>query len=109
MDGVKRDRPLAMVEAWEKPPERAKTPSLDLDLGAGVTGLSLDDEEVEKKKLVVDEKKLAECRKRADISFERSRQLVARLLTNLGVASAEPAKLYSGLVDEFDPYAYSYW
>ena len=109
VDGVKRDRPLAMVEAWEKPPERAKTPSLDLDLGAGVTGLSLDDEEVEKKKLVVDEKKLAEAVKRADISFERSRQLVARLLTNLGAASAEPAKLYSGLIDEFDPYSYSYW
>ena len=44
-----------------------------------------------------------------DISFERSRQLVARLLTNLGVAPGKQNSLYSGLVKPFDPYFYTYW
>ena len=57
----------------------------------------------------IGEKKLADCRRRADISFERSRQLVARLLTNLGAAPGKQNSLYSGLVKPFDPYFYTYW
>lgn len=57
----------------------------------------------------IGEKKLADCRRRADISFERSRQLVARLLTNLGAAPGSCDKLYSGLLKPFDPYFYTYW
>ena len=109
VDGKKREWPLAMIEASKKAPERPKTPSLDDALDGDMDGLSLEDEKVECTKLVVDEKKLAECRKRADISFERSRQLVARLLTNLGAKPGAPDKLYSGLVAPLDPYAYSYW
>ena len=57
----------------------------------------------------IGEKILADCRRRADISFERSRQLVARLLTNLGAAPGKQNSLYSGLVKPFDPYFYTYW
>ena len=57
----------------------------------------------------IGEKSLADCRRRADISFERSRQLVARLLTNLGAAPGKQNSLYSGLVKPFDPYFYTYW
>ncbi len=57
----------------------------------------------------IGEKNLADCRRRADISFERSRQLVARLLTNLGAAPGKPKNLYSGLVRPLDPYFYTYW
>ena len=57
----------------------------------------------------IGEKNLADCRRRADISFERSRQLVARLLTNLGAVPGKPKNLYSGLVRPLDPYFYTYW
>lgn len=57
----------------------------------------------------IGEKSLADCRRRADISFERSRQLVARLLTNLGAAPGKQNSLYSGLLKPFDPYFYTYW
>ena len=57
----------------------------------------------------IGEKNLADCRRRADISFERSRQLVARLLTNLGAAPGKQNSLYSGLVRPLDPYFYTYW
>jgi hypothetical protein len=49
------------------------------------------------------------CAKRCDLSFERSRQFTARLLTNLGAKSEVTTDLYSGLRSDFDPYEYIYW
>jgi hypothetical protein len=72
----------------------------------GITRLVVDGKPREKP---IGEKHLADCRRRADISFERSRQLVARLLTNLGAAPGSCDKLYPGLVKPFDPYFYTYW
>lgn len=97
--------------------------SKTLENGATIVATAFDPYAIERgitadRVLVVDGKprekpigsgKVDDCRKRADISFERSRQLAARLLTNLGAAPDGVSPLYSGLVKPFDPYFYTYW
>ena len=50
-----------------------------------------------------------EILKLCDLSFERSHQFTARLLTNLGVRPEEGVKPYNGLEKDFDPYEFVYW
>ena len=57
----------------------------------------------------VEEKHRARNAKRCDLSFERSRQFTARLLTNLGAAPDPSAKLYDGLISGSDPYEFVFW
>jgi len=65
---------------------------------------------VDNNPVVVDDAARQRNRVRCDISFQRSRQFTARLLTNLGAAPAEDGGvLYRGLVKDFDPYFYTYW
>lgn len=58
---------------------------------------------------LIADKDRARNAKRCDLSFERSRQFVARLLTNLGASSDASTSLYSGLVSGADPYEFVYW
>ena len=55
------------------------------------------------------DKARADVKRLCDISFERSHQFTARLLTTLGARPVEGAKLYNGLVKAFDPYEFIYW
>ena len=57
----------------------------------------------------VDDKLRKTNLRNCDISFERSRQFAARLLTTLGCAAEPTDKLYRGLVEPLDAYYYHYW